>query len=164
MLRLERLAEGHSAELLRFETENRAFFARSVRDRGDEYFARFDERHAALLEEQRAGVCHFHVLVGEDGRVVGRFNLFDVADGTAELGFRVGEASAGRGVAKQGVRLVIALARDSYGLERLTADAEVRNGASRAVLRATGFVEVGDAVRSGQPCIRHELDLSAPLL
>nr|WP_308128940.1 GNAT family N-acetyltransferase [Actinoplanes polyasparticus] len=101
-----------------------------------------------------------YVLLDDDGRVVGRFNLFDVVDGVAELGFRVAEASSGRGVARAGVRQVIALARGGYGLVRLIADAEIRNGASRAVLRATGFVPVGEVERGGQPCVRHVLDLS----
>jgi len=161
VLTLERLTEGHAAALLSFETENRAYFARSVRDRGDEYFLHFADQHAALLAEQAEGVCHFHVLLDDDGRVVGRFNLFDVIDGVAELGFRVAEASSGRGVAREGVRQVVALARGGYGLVRLIADAEIRNGASRAVLRATGFVPVGEVERSGQPCVRHVLDLSA---
>ncbi|WP_250029631.1 GNAT family N-acetyltransferase [Paractinoplanes maris] len=160
-MELERLAERHAAEVLRFERENRAYFALTAPDRGDDYFARFAERHVALLAEQRDGVCHFHVLVDDQGTVVGRFNLVDVVDGAAELGFRVGAAVAGRGVAKDGVRRVTALARDEYGLTRLIADAAVRNGASRAVLKATGFVPVGDVERGGQPCIRHVLDLTA---
>ncbi|WP_250008332.1 GNAT family N-acetyltransferase [Actinoplanes sp. M2I2] len=157
---LEPLAERHAAALLRFETDNRVYFAQTAPDRGDDYFARFDERHAALLAEQRDGVCRFHVLVRADGEVVGRFNLVDVAGDTAELGFRVAEAASGRGVAKDGVRRVSALARDEYGLRRLIADAEVRNGASRAVLRATGFVPVDEVSRGGQPCLRHVLELA----
>jgi len=82
---LQRLAEQHAPALLRFEQDNRAFFARSVPDRGDAYFAEFDIRHAHLLAEQAAGQHHFHVLVDDDGAVLGRFNLVDVADGSAEL-------------------------------------------------------------------------------
>ncbi|MCO8270416.1 GNAT family N-acetyltransferase [Actinoplanes sp. TRM 88003] len=157
MLTLQRLTEEHGPAVLRFEIENRAYFARSVRDRGDDYFVHFAERHAALLAESD---CCFHVLIDDDGRVAGRFNLVDVAEGAAELGFRTAEAVAGRGLAKEGVRRVIALARAEYRLDRLTADAEVRNGASRAVLRATGFVETGPVERGGQPCVRHVLELS----
>ncbi|MBM2618489.1 GNAT family N-acetyltransferase [Actinoplanes sp. LDG1-06] len=160
-MRLERLAPGHAPALLRFETENREWFARFITDRGDEYFDRFAEHHAALLAEQEAGVCHFHVLMDGD-EVVGRFNLVDVEDGAAELGFRVAAAAAGRGVATEGVRLVCELARDAYGLSRLTADAGVTNAASRAVLGRSGFVPVGDCVRGGRPAVRHVLELADP--
>jgi ribosomal-protein-alanine N-acetyltransferase len=55
---------------------------------------------------------------------------------------------------------VSALARAEYGLHRLIADAAVSNMASRAVLRRTGFVPIGDVMVAGQPSIRHVLDLS----
>ncbi|MEV1331760.1 hypothetical protein AB0J20_19555 [Micromonospora costi] len=69
--------------MLDFERQNRAFFARSVPDRGDDYFAGFAARHAELLANQAAGLDHFHVLVDEDGAVLGRFNLVDVHDGAS---------------------------------------------------------------------------------
>ncbi|MFE9694940.1 GNAT family N-acetyltransferase [Micromonospora sp. NPDC005806] len=158
---LERLDVHHAPALLRFERDNRAFFARSVPDRGDDYFAEFDTRHAALLEEQATGRCHFHVLVEDDGSVLGRFNLVDVADGRAELGYRVAERATGRGVAREGVRRVCELARDAYGLRELVASAALANPASLAVLRRTGFVPVGEVLLDGQPGLRHVHDLAA---
>ncbi len=85
MPELERLDARHADAVLRFERENRAYFARSVPDRGDDYFAGFAARHAALLAEQATGRCHFHVLVGDGGAVLGRFNLVDVPGGHAGL-------------------------------------------------------------------------------
>ncbi|WP_306207682.1 GNAT family N-acetyltransferase [Actinoplanes sp. RD1] len=145
MPRLERLSAEHADRVLRFEVDNREYFTRSVADRGDDYFAHFAERHAALLAEQERGLCHFHVLVDDDGSIMGRFNLYDVADGEAELGYRVAQRCAGRGVAQDGVRRVIARARDEYGLRRLRAGTGDRNVASQRVLRATGFVGGGQA-------------------
>ncbi|KKJ99589.1 GNAT family N-acetyltransferase [Micromonospora sp. HK10] len=159
MPELQRLAARHAPALLRFERENRAWFARSVPDRGDDYFAEFDARHAALLAEQATGACHFHLLVDDDGTVLGRFNLVDVADGSAELGYRVAERAAGRGLAQQGVRRLGELARDRYGLHRLVASAALANPASLAVLRRTGFVPVEEILLVGQPALRHVLDL-----
>jgi RimJ/RimL family protein N-acetyltransferase len=95
---LERLRLDHAPLVLAFERENRAYFAASIPDRGDDYFTHFEARHRALLAEQEAGVCHFH-LVLEGGEVLGRMNLVDVADGSAELGFRIAEKAAGRGLA-----------------------------------------------------------------
>ncbi|WP_341718435.1 GNAT family N-acetyltransferase [Micromonospora sp. FIMYZ51] len=157
---LERLAAEHADALLAFELENREWFARAVPDRGDDYFARFADRHGALLAEQATGRCHFHLLV-EGAVVLGRFNLVDVADGEAELGYRVARRVAGRGVATDGVRRVAALARQEYGLRRLTARTTLDNPASLAVLRRTGFVPVGAATVDGRPGLRHVLALVA---
>lgn len=136
MIELQRLHASHAAALLEFEVSNRAFFARTVPDRGDAYFADFAARHAASLTWPD---CRLHVLVDGDGPILGRFNLVDIADGCAELGFRVASRATGRGLAKLGVRRVAELARSDYGLRRLVAGADPGNTASLAVLRATGF-------------------------
>ncbi|GAA2602214.1 hypothetical protein GCM10010435_96870 [Winogradskya consettensis] len=161
MLHLQRLRADHAAAILRFERENREFFTRSIPDRGDSYFAEFADRHAALLDEQETGVCHFHVLVDDTGAVLGRFNLVDVADGQAELGFRVAERATGRGTATDGVGRILVAARDEYGLRRLVADAALDNAGSRGVLRRTGFVPTGEQVTlNGRPGLRHVRDLN----
>ncbi|MGR6316465.1 GNAT family N-acetyltransferase [Micromonospora soli] len=160
MPELQRLDVRHTPALLRFEQENRAYFARSVPDRGDDYFAEFDARLAALLAEQATGQCRFHVLVDDDGSVLGRFNLVDVTDGSAELGYRVAERATGRGLAREGVRRVCELARDAYGLRQLVASATLANPASLAVLRRTGFVPVGEVLLNGKPGLRHVRDLA----
>ncbi|MDQ2786127.1 MAG: GNAT family N-acetyltransferase, partial [Chloroflexota bacterium] len=46
---LQLLRLDHVPALLAFERENRAYFAAVVPDRGDEFFAAFDTRHAQLL-------------------------------------------------------------------------------------------------------------------
>ncbi len=81
--------------LLASELANRAYFATFFSDRGDEFSGDFMERHDALLADQEAGTCVFPVLVGNDGTVLGRFNLVDLDDGTAELGYRVAQQVAG---------------------------------------------------------------------
>lgn len=151
MPEMQLLHPGHAPALLAFEQENRAYFAASVPDRGDDYFARFDERLRALLAEQEAGVCHFHVLIGADGEVLGRVNLVDVADGGAELGYRIAERAAGRGLATWGVRELCDLAANSYGLTVLRAATTLDNAASRAVLARSGFAVVGGRRLSGRP-------------
>jgi [ribosomal protein S5]-alanine N-acetyltransferase len=160
---LERLRPDHAPALLAFERDNRAYFARSVPDRGDDYFAHFAERHQALLAEQAAGVCHFHLVV-VDGEVLGRVNLVDVANGSAELGFRMAEKATGRGLATAAVREVVELAATTYGLTSLTADAAVSNAASRGVLTRTGFVPTGEeVVLSGEPGLRYHLSIDVPI-
>lgn len=151
---LERLRPDHAPALLAFERDNRAYFAASVPDRGDGYFSEFDARHRSLLAEQAAGTCHFHVLVDGDGSIVGRVNLVDVADGAAELGYRVAERAAGRGLATAAVNEVCAIAATDYGLTLLRAATTLDNVGSLAVLQRTGFVPVGGTTLDGRPARR----------
>ena len=146
---IERLRLDHGAALLAFEQKNRAYFTASISDRGDDYFTHFDERLRELLDEQATGQCHYHVVVGAAGEVMGRVNLFDVADGCAHLGFRIAEQAAGQGLATAAAREVCTLAGSDYGLTRLLAAAADDNLASRAVLARIGFVPTGEQVQLG---------------
>ncbi|GAA3430828.1 GNAT family N-acetyltransferase [Kutzneria kofuensis] len=160
---IERMRLDHAAAVLVFERENRAYFAASVSDRGDDYFTGFQQRFRLLLAEQDAGVCHFHVVVGDDGQVLGRVNLVDVADGSAELGFRVAQKAAGQGVATAAVRQVCATAARDYGLRSLRASAAADNAGSRAVLSRVGFVPTGEEILlAGRPGHRYLLSLAGP--
>ena len=145
MPELKRLHAGHAPAVLAFELANRAYFAASITDRGDDYFEQFTERYDALLAEQEAGICLFHVLVAEDGSVLGRFNLVDIEDHGAELGYRVAEHVAGRGVATATVQELCRLAADRHGLRILRAATAHQNVASQKVLTKAGFVPVGPA-------------------
>ncbi|MFE1944989.1 GNAT family N-acetyltransferase [Streptomyces massasporeus] len=157
MVTLEPLRADHADALLAFERENRAYFARTVPDRGDAFFtpAGFAARLQALLEEQHARVCRFHVILGEDGELIGRVNLMDLADGSAELGYRVGEQAAGRGVATAAVAQVCRLAATDYGLASLTARTTLDNPASMRVLTRNGFTWVENTTVGGQPGVRY---------
>ncbi|MEV7418458.1 GNAT family N-acetyltransferase [Streptomyces sp. NPDC089919] len=162
MPEIERLRPDHAGPLLAFEKANRAYFAASVPDRGDAYFAEFEARLAALLAEQDAGICHFHVLTGPDGEVLGRVNLVDAADGSADLGYRIAEHATGRGLATAAVRRVCELAVTAYGLTTLHAVTTVDNTASQAVLARTGFRPTGTVPDlSGRPGLRFVRDLTA---
>lgn len=163
MPELERLHAGHAAAVLAFELANRAYFAASISDRGDDFFDQFADRYNALLAEQAAGGCAFHVLVGEDGSVLGRFNLYRFEDGTAELGYRVAQHAAGRGVATATVRQLCRLAADQYGLRTLRAATSSKNVASQKVLTKAGFVAVGPADPAhlgGKPGTWYQRDLA----
>jgi [ribosomal protein S5]-alanine N-acetyltransferase len=155
---LQRLRKDHAAAVLAFEVQNRSYFAASITDRGDEFFRDFSERHAESLTEQDTGVCVLHVLL-EDGAVVGRFNLYDVEGGTANVGYRVAEQAAGRGVATSTLRELCRLAATQYGLETLRASTTVENVASQRVLQKAGFVSVGSVAVAGRPGTLYELRL-----
>ena len=147
---LQRLRADHAPAVLAFELANRAYFAAFISDRGDAFFDQFTERLDALLDEQEAGICVFHVLVGDDGSVLVRFNLVDLKDGTAVLGYRVAEHVAGRGVTTATVRELCQLAAEQYGLRMLRAATTHENVASQKVLTKAGFVLVGPADIGGK--------------
>jgi [ribosomal protein S5]-alanine N-acetyltransferase len=142
---LQRLRADHAQAVLAFELANRAYFAGFINDRGDEFFDQFTDRHNAMLAEQEAGACAFYLLVAEDGSVLGRFNLFRIENGTAELGYRVAQDAAGRGVATATVRELCQLAAARHGLHMLRAATSHDNAASQQVLAKAGFVPVGPA-------------------
>jgi [ribosomal protein S5]-alanine N-acetyltransferase len=164
VLELQRLRGDHAVAILAFEVANRAYFAASITDRGDEFFKHFSERHVACLAEQDAGTSIFHVLLDEDGTVVGRFNLYNVEDRAAEVGYRVAENVAGRGVATSALRELRRLAVEQYGLETLRAATTIENVASQRVLEKAGFVSVGSTDVAGRPGTSFEwaLDGSPP--
>ncbi|GCE29809.1 N-acetyltransferase [Dictyobacter alpinus] len=149
----------HAPALLAFEQENRAYFAASIPDRGDEFFADFDTRHAQLLAWQAAGTDYFHLLVTTSGEVVGRVNLVQVADGEAELGYRIAQKAAGQGLATAAVRKMRELATTTYGLIRLRARVTLDNPASRTVLEHNGFIAGGSLTLNGKPAISYICEL-----
>jgi [ribosomal protein S5]-alanine N-acetyltransferase len=142
---LQQLDAGHALAVLAFELANRTYFAASISDRGDEFYDQFTDRHRALLADQEAGLCACYVLVADDGSVLGRFNLYDIGDGTADLGYRVAQQVAGRGVATRSVRELCRIAAARHGLRTLRAATSHGNAASQKVLAKAGFVPVGPA-------------------
>ena len=169
MLELQRLRLDHESAVLAFELANRAYFARSINDRGDAYYAEFAQQHRAALADQEAGDAVFHVLVDENGDVVGRFNLYDVADGSAVVGYRLAERVSGRGVATAALRDLVRIAGAQYGLRELKAVTSHENVASQRVLVKAGFIAVGPptlpAVRescTNSTCQRHATRLTTP--
>lgn len=160
MPQLRRLTAEDEAAVLRFEVENRAYFARTISDRGDAFFQRFSDHHHALLADQHAGVSVFHVLIDEHGHVVGRVNLYEVNAGHAELGYRIAERMTGRGVATAAVEQLATVARDAYGLRALSARVSDDNVGSQRVLQKAGFVPTGPTEIGGRPVTRYRLELT----
>ncbi|WP_188898233.1 GNAT family N-acetyltransferase [Microlunatus endophyticus] len=151
MYELQRVRADHQASLLAFELENRGYFAQSISDRGDEYFDHFALRHDELLADQDAGLVASYVLVDETGAILGRFNLYRIRDGAAEVGYRIAEQSAGRGLTTAAVRKLCRLAASRHGLHTLRAATSDQNFASQRVLLKAGFVpgEVADPADIG---------------
>ena len=145
MAELQRLRADHAPAVLAFELANRTYFAGFISDRGEEFFDHFDESYRELLAEQENGTSIFHVLISEDGTVLGLFNLRELQDGSAVLGYRVAQHVAGRGVATATVQELCRVAAQQYGLRTLRAATNVDNVASQKVLAKAGFAPDGPA-------------------
>ena len=127
---------------------NREFLAPwdPIRDEG--YYT-VDGQYAdigAALEEHARGVRLPHLVLAEDGRVVGRITLTSIVRGpfqSCNLGYWVSGSENGRGLATAAVREVVQLAFEQLGLHRVEAGAVPHNVRSRRVLERTGFVAFG---------------------
>lgn len=163
MPELQKLTAGHASALLEFERANRAYFATSIADRGEDFFDEFADRLNDLLVEQASGVGAFYVLVDGDGSILGRFNLYDLQDGTANVGYRVAQRIAGHGVATAALRQLCRFAAHRHGLRTLKASTSHQNAASQKVLIKVGFGPVGPADPAdlgGRPGAWYQRDLA----
>lgn len=144
--------------LYQFECSNRAFFETMVPGRGEDYYRYepFLRGLEKLLEEQEAGLCLFTLIRDEDGAIVGRMNLVDIdrETGTGHIGYRIGEAAAGKGVASIALHQLLQTAAERYGMIRFHAKTTRDNIPSQKVLLKNGFelvsVEPGAAEWDGK--------------
>lgn len=101
---------------------------------------------AQVLARYEQGLV-FPYAITLGGQVVGRVTVNDVVRGafqSAHLGYWVGQAVNGRGVATAAVAAVVRLAFSSeLGLHRLQAGTLVHNVASQRVLARNGFTQIG---------------------
>ena len=96
--------------------------------------------------------------------MLGLFNLRDLEDGTAVLGYRVAQDVAGRGVATATVQEMCRVAAQRYGLHTLRAATALNNVASQKVLTKAGFTPDGPAdpgVIGGRPGTWYQRHLAA---
>ncbi len=140
-------------ELLRFETDNRAFFEARINSRPPGYYSPDGVRAAiALAEREAAEDKGYQFLVRTAaGELVGRVNLAGVKRKhfqMADLGYRIAESAGGQGYASEAVRLVLLRAFGELGLVRIEANARVGNEGSIKVLLRNGFREFGRSTQS----------------
>jgi [ribosomal protein S5]-alanine N-acetyltransferase len=135
------------AELLRL---NREFLAPWEPVRADAYFTEDGQRAAVteLLERHAQGTCLPHVIVDDTGAVVGRMTLNDIVRGafqSGHLGYWVGAAHNGRGLATAAVGDLVRVAFEELRLHRIQAGTLLHNIGSQRVLERNGFVRFGMA-------------------
>ena len=118
--------------------------------RADEFFT--EEVQAGLirdaLEQHEHGATVPHVIVDDEGRVVGRITLNTIVRGpfqSCSLGYWVGREYNGRGLASRAVTAIKQVAFDELGLHRIEASVLLENIASQRVLDRNGFERIGVA-------------------
>lgn len=138
------LLQAEDAEdLFDFEVQNRQFFEQMVPGRGDDYYAweTFLERHRDLLNEQEDGLSQFYLVKDGTGKIAGRMNLIDIdkEKSVAEIGFRIGEAHVGKGIANSALKELLGAA---LPVKQIRAKTTTVNIASQKVLEKNGFIRI----------------------
>ncbi|WP_019416226.1 GNAT family N-acetyltransferase [Paenisporosarcina sp. TG20] len=129
-------------DLFEFELENRGFFEEMVPTRGDDYYIlnTFRKKHEALLEEQTQGISYFYLIKDIRSSIIGRMNLvyIDENQKLGHIGYRVGQAHIGKGVANNALKLLLEtmIVKD---LKQIKAKTTTTNIASQKVLEKNGF-------------------------
>lgn len=153
-LRTLRGGDADADALLAFELENRAWFERHVAPRGDDFYTpRGVRAHIAnCLDGLEQGTWHACLIVDAAGDILGRANLKDIdrQAGTAEIGYRLAESAAGKGLATLAVRDLGALAASRWQLRQLTAWVLTLNPASARVLEKNGYRRGASRLRIDQ--------------
>lgn len=143
-IRIRTLSREDASQLLEFELDNRYWFERHIEPRHPTFYTLHGVgKHIdGYLEAHALG--HWHpcvILHGDD--IVGRANLKDIDAGSscAEIGYRIAEHAAGKGLATRAVKHMMELARSQWKLATLKADVTANNAASGRVLEKCGFVQ-----------------------
>ena len=145
-----------AADLLEFERLNRAYFERFIGSRGDAFYQLGEVRKAlekACQDRDEGKAYAYLVRIGDE--IAGRLNLTQVERQQffcAHLGYRIGEAWAGRGVATAAVGQGVGLALNQHQLWRIEAIVSAFNAGSARVLEKNGFRRFG---RSEQSFLHH---------
>jgi RimJ/RimL family protein N-acetyltransferase len=142
------------ADALLRHADNRRVW-RNLKDRFPHPYTRMDAER--WLTEVCARWPRTQFAIEVDGEAAGAIGLEPQADvfrGSAEIGFWLGEAYWGRGIATDAVRAFTEVALDELGLRRLFAGVFEWNPASMRVLEKAGYAREGllrrSVVKDGQ--------------
>lgn len=147
---------------------NREFLAPFEPVRAESYFSEAGQRvaiAAALAEHEQSRNLPLVIVTEPDG-VVGRITLNGIVRASflsCSVGYWVGQAAGGRGVATAALRETIGIAFAELGLHRIQAETLVGNERSQRVLERNGFARIGmapDYLRIAgrwQDCILYQL-------
>lgn len=131
--------------LYEFELSNRTYFEEMVPGRGDDYFhyETFHKSNLELLEEQTSGQSYFYLIKNDVNEILGRINVVDIdsVNNHAHLGYRVGAAHIGKGIASRALTLLLDQ-MENLNIDKLYAKTTTNNIGSRKVLERNHFTHV----------------------
>lgn len=142
---IEILTENDLKQLYEFELANRTYFEEMVPGRGDDYFhyETFIKRNMELLEEQKNNQCYFYLIKNNAKEIVGRINIVDIdpIKNQADIGYRVGGAHIGKGIASRALSLLLKEVL-THNISKLFAKTTTNNVGSQKVLEKNNFTHV----------------------
>lgn len=132
---------------------NREFLAPWEPAREESFFTAEAQRKIAegLLEQHAQGRSLPHVILDENGEVIGRITINGIVRGAAQsgsVGYWVSQHANGRGYAGRAVAEIKRIAFSELDLHRLEAGTLVHNVRSQRVLERNGFERYGMAPRA----------------
>jgi len=144
-IKVRLLSIADTVDIFQFEQDNRTWFEQWVPPRSDEYqhVDSLRKLHDNFVTEAALGSAYMHLILDTNGGIIGRINLMDVENGSANLGYRIAQNAAGHGVATKAVALIKTMAKTTYALSRINASCLISNPASKAVLLRNGFTPTG---------------------
>jgi RimJ/RimL family protein N-acetyltransferase len=124
---------------------------------------RYLDRAAARRSDGSAVQC----AITQDGLLpLGELLLFDDGGRSARLGYSVGLAHRGRGLASRALRLMVDHAAGDWGFRRFGLQIEPSNTSSVRVAHACGFVRTGEpdvqVLSRGRPIVLARWERSVP--
>ncbi|MCM3323464.1 GNAT family N-acetyltransferase [Cytobacillus kochii] len=138
--RLTRLSNDDAKELFKFEKVNKQFFEKSVPPRPVSYeiYEQFLQVLIGLLEEQAENKSLFYLIKNETDEIVGRINIVDIdwREKKGYLGYRIGEAYTGKGIATHALQILL---QQNKEINHLLAKTTKDNISSQKVLERNDF-------------------------
>ncbi|ROM94640.1 GNAT family N-acetyltransferase [Pseudomonas brassicacearum] len=142
-IRIRTLQSTDAEALLTFEQDNRDWFERHIDARDSAFYSvqGVTDHITAYLSDFAAGTWHPFVIEDPDGNIVGRANLksIDIAERSAEVGYRIAQRACGQGLATLAVKHLIQEAQLHWNLKQLVANVYAGNIGSAKVLERCGF-------------------------
>lgn len=137
-------------ELTALAVANRAFLAPTNPVATDHAFTPEGQRAmvATALDRHENDQMLPHVILDDDGSIVGRINLNSIIRGAAQcasVGYWVAEDRNGRGIATAAVARIVEAGFTELGLHRVQGETLPHNRASQVVLERNGFERIGYA-------------------
>jgi len=139
-----------AAAIVEILNRSRELMAPTEPDRNESFYTVDGQLQVigVALTEHQAGIRLPHVILDDDGSVVGRATLNEIVRGplqSTSLGYYVDGRRNGRGLASRATAEMVSIAFGELGLHRVQAGTQPENLASQRVLVKNSFRQYGYA-------------------